>query len=109
MGFALSAGDEVSVNTAFLLMAQYEGAAIIPAELVCRDYFQHLDTPKFIRKADAGEIDLPLVRIEGSVKSARGVLLADLASYIDARAAEARDENDRIHGRYARQRNDKAA
>jgi hypothetical protein len=87
-------------------MAQYDGMAIIPAELVCRDYFQHLDTPKFIRKADAGEIDLPLMRIEGSAKSARGVLLTDLAAYIDARAAEARRLNDKIHGRKARHDND---
>lgn len=99
----------MGVNTAFLLMAQYDGVAIIPAEDVCRDYFGHLDTPKFIRKADAGEIDLPLVRIEGSAKSARGVLLADLARYIDARAAEARDLNDRIHGRKARREYDTAA
>ncbi len=60
------------VNTAFLLMAQYDGVAVIPAEMVCRDYFRHLDTPKFIRKVDAGEIDLPLVKIEGSVKWTQG-------------------------------------
>lgn len=89
----------MKVNTSFLLMAQYDGIAIIPAELVCRDYFSHLDTPKFIRKVDAGEIDIPLMRIERSNKSARGVLLRDLADYIDARAAEARRLNDRIHGR----------
>jgi hypothetical protein len=99
----------MSVNTAFLLMAQYNGRAIVPAEEVCRDYFAHLDTPKFVRKVDAGEIDLPLVRIEGSTKSARGVLLTDLASYIDARAKEARDLNDRIHGRRVRQGNDTSA
>lgn len=82
---------EMKVSTAFLLMAQYEGRAIIPAELVARDYFGHLDAGKFIRKVDAGEIKLPLVRIEESNKSARGVLLTDLADYIDARADEARE------------------
>lgn len=97
------------MNTAFLLMAQYDGVAVIPAELVCRDYFRHLETPKFIRKVDAGEIDLPLVRIEGSAKAARGVQLTDLAAYLDARAAEARALNDRLHGRQVRRENDKAA
>lgn len=99
----------MTVNTTFLLMAQYDGVAIIPADQVCRDYFGHLDTPKFIRKVDAGEIDLPLVRIEGSVKSARGVPLVDLAAYLDARAREARNQNDIMHGRAGRQRADNAA
>jgi hypothetical protein len=99
----------MSVNTAFLLMAQYEGVAVIPAELVCRDYFRHLDTPKFIRKVDAGEIDLPLVKIEGSLKASRGVQLVDLAAYLDARAREARDLNDKLHGRMVRRANDNAA
>lgn len=99
----------MSVDTAFLLMAQYEGLAVIPVELVCRDYFPHLDPGKFIRKVGAGEIDIPLVRIEGSTKCARGVLLTELAAYIDARAAEAKNENDLIHGRKVRQRNDTAA
>lgn len=97
------------MKTIFLLMARYEGLAVIPAELVCRDYFGHLDTAKFVRKADAGEIDLPLIRIEGSAKAARGVQLTDLAAYIDARTAEARNENDRIHGRAVRQKTDNAA
>jgi hypothetical protein len=97
------------VNTAFLLMAQYDGVAIIPADLVCRDYFRHLDTPKFIRKVDAGEIDLPLVKIEGSLKASRGVQLVDLAAYLDDRAREARDMNDKLHGRKVRQANDNAA
>lgn len=29
------------MNTAFLLMAQYDGLAVIPAEKVCADYFPH--------------------------------------------------------------------
>jgi hypothetical protein len=50
------------MNTAFLLMAQYNGAAIIPVETVCRDYFSHLTVDKFVRKLSAGEIRIPLVR-----------------------------------------------
>lgn len=49
-------------------MAQYDGRAVIPAETVCRDFFSHLTLDKFLRKRAAGEIDLPLVRIEASQK-----------------------------------------
>lgn len=80
------------MNTAFLLMAQYNGRAVIPAEEIVRDYFSHLDVPKFLRKVGAGEIKLPLVRIEASQKAARGVHVQDLAEYIDARRAEAKKE-----------------
>ena len=52
------------MNTVFLLMAQYDGLAIIPLDVVCRDYFQHLSVEKFLRKLLAGEIDLPVVRME---------------------------------------------
>lgn len=87
------------MKTSMLLMVRYDGLAVIPVERVCEDYFQHLSADKFIRKVDAGEIDIPLVRIEGSSKCARGVPLIDLANYIDARANEARAVNDKIHGR----------
>lgn len=29
----------VTMKTAFLLMAQYDGLAVIPVDWVCRDYF----------------------------------------------------------------------
>ena len=73
-------------------MAQYEGRVIIPAETVCRDYFPHLTPAKFMRKVNAGEIALPLTRSERSQKSAKGVHLQDLASYIDERRAIALSE-----------------
>jgi hypothetical protein len=53
-------------NTAFLLLAQYQGKAIIPVEDICRDYFSHLDAGKFVRKVSSGELNIPMVRIEGS-------------------------------------------
>ena len=77
------------MNTAFLLMAQYNGQAVIPIESVCRDYFSHLTLDKFLRKLGSGEIDLPVLRIEASQKSAKGVHLADLAAYLDKRRAAA--------------------
>lgn len=78
-----------TLNTAFLLMAQYGGKAVIPVEDVCRDYFSHLDAGKFIRKVGAGEIAIPMVRIEASQKCAKGIHLQDLADYLDERRAAA--------------------
>ncbi|MES1200361.1 MAG: pyocin activator PrtN family protein [Pseudomonadota bacterium] len=80
------------MNTPFLLMAQYNGKAIIPLDDVCRDYFSHLNPTKFIQKVSRREIEIPLVRIESSQKSAKGVHVLDLAKYIDARVDEARRE-----------------
>lgn len=85
------------MNTAFLLMAQYDAKAVIPADLVRRDYFPHLTLEKFLRKIGSGEIKLPLVRIEDSQKSARGVALQDLANYLDARRAAALKEFEQFH------------
>jgi hypothetical protein len=74
------------MNTLFLLMAQYEGAAIVPVKAVCRDYFSHLSVDTFLRKVSSGEIKLPVIRMEnGSQKAAKGVHLSDLAAYLDAR------------------------
>lgn len=87
------------MNTAFLLLAQYNGATVIPLEAICRDYFSHLTPAQFVRKVTEGKIDLPVVMIEGSQKAARGVHLQDLAAYIDTRRAAAQKENDQMHGR----------
>jgi hypothetical protein len=74
-------------------MAQYNGQAVIPVSLVAKDYFPHLGVDKLIRKISLGQINLPLVRIDvGSQKSARGVHLQDLATYIDAKRTVAQLE-----------------
>jgi hypothetical protein len=70
-------------------MAQYDSRAVIPVELVCKDYFQHLTPEKFVRKCSAGEIRIPLLRIEGSQKCAKGIHIQDLANYLDERRAAA--------------------
>ena len=80
------------MNTAFLLMAQYGGRPIIPIEWVARDYFSHLTPEKLVRKISAGEIALPLVRIEASYKCQKGIHLNDLARWIDERTEAARKE-----------------
>ncbi len=75
------------MKTAFLLMAQYNGKAIIPINDVCRDYFPHLTPTKLVQKISAGQIAMPLVRIErrpragptdaNSLPSARCGLMTD--------------------------------
>lgn len=85
------------MNTAFLLMAQYDGKAIIPVEDLCRDYFPHLTPAKFLRKVGDGYIKIPLVRIESSQKAAKGVHLQDLAAYLDTRRAAALKEMHQFH------------
>lgn len=81
------------LNTAFLLMAQYNAQAVIPVAAVVRDYFPHLTLEKFVRKVSLGEIRLPLMRIEAkSQKAAKGIHLVDLAQYIDDRRSTAMKE-----------------
>lgn len=86
------------MNTTFLLLAQYDGRAVIPIEWVCRDYFCHLTPVKLIAKISAGDIPIPLVRIENSQKCAKGIHLQDLASYLDGRTAAARKEMSALVG-----------
>ena len=62
------------------------------------DYFSHLTMPKFIRKINEGQLALPLVRMEDSQKSAKGVHLQDLADYLDARRAEGLRELKQMYG-----------
>lgn len=87
------------MNTAFLLMAQYNAQAVIPAGTVVRDYFPHLTLDKFLRKVAMGEINIPLLRIEaGSQKAAKGVHITDLAEYLDVRRAAAVKEAKQLAG-----------
>lgn len=84
------------MKTAFLLMAQYDGLAVIPVEWVCRDYFRHLTAEKFLRKVLAGEISIPVVRMEGSQKAAKGIHVSDLAGYLDKQTEAARKECEQL-------------
>src|ERR1043165_7828330 len=93
------ASDNLRPNTVFLLMAQYNGSAGRPLEFVCRDYFRHLTVDKLLRKLLAGQIALPVVRIENSQKAARGVHLAALAAYIDRQREKALKETRQLSGR----------
>ena len=86
------------MKTLFLLRAQYDGQAIIPLDRVCQDYFSHLSPEMFQRKALSGALKIPIVRIEPSQKSAKGIHLEDLAAYLDIQRAEAIRERDQLIG-----------
>ena len=84
------------MKTSFILLAQFDGKAVIPVEDVCREYFSHLTVEKFLRKTLTGQIGLPVVRMESSKRSARGVHLNDLAIYLDKRTEAARKEAEKL-------------
>ena len=84
------------MDTLWMLMAQHQGKPIIPVDVVARDHFD-LDRRVFLRKVDDGSIKLPVVRMEDSQKSAKGVHLHDLAEYLDGRRADARREYEQLH------------
>ncbi|AXG67752.1 pyocin activator protein [Ralstonia phage GP4] len=86
------------MRTAFLLMASYDGRTVIPLSIVCRDFFTHISEDKLQKKVLTGEIKLPIIRIEGSQKAARGVHIVDLAQYIDARREAAIKELRQVSG-----------
>lgn len=87
------------MNTLFLLMAQYDGQAVIPLNRVCTDYM-HLTIEKFKRKQLLGEIDIPIVRLgTATQKAALGIHIKDLAMYIDNQRSKAVLEQEKLMGR----------
>jgi len=89
------------VNTLFLLMAQYDGQAVIPLDRVCADYM-NLTVEKFKRKCLDGEINIPIVRLGAeSQKAALGIHLRDLADYIDRQRERATVEQKKLMGKAA--------
>jgi len=89
--------SDVRPATFFILVSQYN-LAVIPLSRVVQDYFSHLSEEKFLRMALSGEVKPPIVRIEGSQKTARGVHIRDLAEYIDSRREAALKERDQLSG-----------
>lgn len=85
------------MRTDLMLMTRYDSLPLIPVDRVVTDFFPHLSRTNFLRKVADGQIGLPLVNLEASQKSAKAVHLTDLASYLDARHAEAKREFDRFH------------
>ncbi|MGY1952535.1 pyocin activator PrtN family protein [Pseudomonas pergaminensis] len=89
------------MNTLFLLMAQYNGQAVISLDRVCADYM-NLTVEKFKHKRLSGEIDIPVVRLgANSQKAGLGIHLTDLADYIDRQREKATREQNQLMGRVA--------
>ena len=87
------------MNTLFLLMAQYDGQAVIPLNRVCADYM-NLTVEKFKLKRLNGEIDIPITRMGAqSQKANLGIHLSDLADYIDRQREQAIAEQNKLFGR----------
>lgn len=86
------------MRTVFLLIAQYGMTAVVPIDVVCRDFFAPMTVPALLRKISAGQIRLPLIRMERSQKCAKGVHIQDLANYIDEQMHAAREEVERMRG-----------
>ena len=81
----------------FLLMARYDALPIIPVEQVRLDFFNHLPLPKFMRKLNERSIALPVVNIEQSQKSQKGVHSENLADFLDNRREHALREHQHFH------------
>ncbi|MEO6279726.1 pyocin activator PrtN family protein [Roseateles sp.] len=87
------------MNTAYILMVQYNAQAIIPLARVVEDYFPHLTLNQFIRRSAVGDITIPVIRIDPrSQKTAKGVHVADLVRYIERRREAAQKEVKQLSG-----------
>lgn len=83
-------------STLWMLQGRYEYMPIIPADVVAKDFFG-LERRVFLRKVDDGSIKLPLVRMEDSNKSAKGVDARHLATFLDERINAAQREFEQLH------------
>lgn len=85
------------METAFFLMAQYN-QPIVPVERLVKDYFSHLTLRSFLRKVDEGQLPLPLMRMEDSQKSSKGVHVNDLAKYLDTQREKGKRTFNQMYG-----------
>jgi hypothetical protein len=87
---AKAAADTERLNaTEQMLLHQY-GGPMIALERVVADFFPELTLDTFLRRHAAGEIALPVTRLNASSqKATRFVHLRHLAAFLDARAAVA--------------------
>ncbi|PWE48514.1 Pyocin activator protein PrtN [Thioclava sp. NG1] len=72
------------MNTFYILLGKYGHEVMIPSEIVARDWF-NVGKAKFHEKVSRGEIALPVMSMDDSQKSPRGVHILDLAEYLDKR------------------------
>lgn len=85
------------MDTRFLLMARYDALPIIPVEQIRSNFFNHLSLNKFLRKLNDRTIALPVVRIEESQKSQKGVYIDHLADFLDKKRDQALREHLNFH------------
>ena len=85
-------------TTIAILREQYGPRVIIPLDRVMEDYFPGLSQEHLLRRIGEGKLDLPIVRIDASQKSAKGVAFVDLATYLDRRIEAARKECRQLYG-----------
>ncbi|NRH22918.1 pyocin activator protein PrtN [Pantoea sp. PNA 14-12] len=85
------------MNTMFLLMAEYETAAV-PLSQVCEKYFG-MKAFTAERKAADNKLPIPTFRTGDSQKAPRMIHIADLADYIDKQRAESRQIHQSIYAR----------
>lgn len=84
------------MKTSLMLMTLYDGKPIIPVDVVAKDHFE-LDTRTFLRKVEDGKILLPVVKMEESQKSAKGVHIRHLAAYLDEKTEAAEQDMERMY------------
>lgn len=89
---SMRAPDPAPPTTVAILREQYGPRVIIPLDRVMEDYFPGVSQEHLLRRIGEGKLDLPVVRIDASQKSAKGVALVDLATYLDRRIEAARKE-----------------
>jgi hypothetical protein len=94
----MRAPDPAQPTTVALLREQYGPRVIIPLDRVMQDYFPGISQEHLLRRIGEGKLDLPVVRIDASQKSAKGVALVDLATYLDRRIEAARKECRQLSG-----------
>lgn len=76
----------------WLLLARYEGQPLIPAEVVCSDYFHPLTYKAWREMVNDGSISLPIMRMSPSKKAPLYISINHLADFLAKREAEAARE-----------------
>ncbi|KQS85279.1 Pyocin activator protein PrtN [Methylobacterium sp. Leaf361] len=95
---SMRAPDPAQPTTVALLREQYGPRVVIPLDRVREDFFDGMSQEHLLRRVSEGKLNLPIVRIDASQKSAKGVALADLAAYLDRRIEVARKECRQLYG-----------
>jgi hypothetical protein len=72
--------------------------ALIPIEVVRANFFHHLSTATFARRARAQDLEFPVIRTDKSQKAQMMVHVEDLAAYLEGRREVAVHEHKQMSG-----------